>query len=363
MKRWKVGIVGLSRGRGFVRVFGAHPEIEVAALCDIDPQRLAQTGEAFNLKDRAMFTAFDDFVAVDLDIVMIATPIRFHAEQTVKALEAGRHVLCEQTAAYTIRECEQVVQAVKRSGRQYMMAENYCYFHYVREWKKLVNQGKLGHIYHAEGEYVHEIINLLVDEKSGKYFWRHERPPIWYCAHTLGPLLMLMDDRIVRGCGRHAGFHRVPGQSDHPGFLDMEVGLFETCKGATVKILRSQVAPRYPHLVWYSLYGTRGYVENDRADDRNGQGILWIEGEMDKKAGARRVPCPVSDPNAPPEAAQGGHGTSEYYMIRDFLNAVKTGARPPIDVMRAMDFTVPGIIAHESALQGGAWMDVPLFDW
>jgi hypothetical protein len=50
-------------------------------------------------------------------------------------------------------------------------------------------------------------------------------------------------------------------------------------------------------------------------------------------------------------------------MIRDFLDALDGGRQPPIDVMRAMDFTVPGIIAHESAMKGGEWMDVPLFNW
>ena len=66
---------------------------------------------------------------------------------------------------------------------------------------------------------------------------------------------------------------------------------------------------------------------------------------------------------APEEAKLGGHGTSEYYMIRDFLEAIEKGTRPPIDVMRSMDFTIPGIIAHESAMSDGNWRDVPQFDW
>ncbi len=75
------------------------------------------------------------------------------------------------------------------------------------------------------------------------------------------------------------------------------------------------------------------------------------------------MPCPVADPEAPEEARAGGHGTSEYYMIRAFLDALDTGARPPIDVIRAMDFTVPGIIAHESAMSDGNWREVPTFNW
>lgn len=362
MNKWQVGIVGLSRGQGFVRTFGAHPRVEVAALCDIDQDALAQTGEAFKLPDRQLFTDFDDFVNSATDIVVVATPIQFHAEQSIKAMENGKHVLCEQTAAYTIGECEKVVNTVKRTGKTYMMAENYCYFHYVRQWKKLIDQGKLGKIFYAEGEYIHEIRRLLVDEETGEPHWRYTRAPIWYCAHCLGPPLTLMDDRIVKATGSHSGWNLFPDRT--VAFLDMEVGLFRTQKGATIKILRSQVAPRYPEMVFYSLYGTKGFVENGREGGWGGtKGRLFIEDERSKEEGARVIDCPKVDPDAPAEALVGGHGTSEYYMIRDFLDAVENNTRPPIDVIRSMDFTVPGILAHEAAMSDGEWLDVPLFEW
>jgi len=328
MKKWKMGIVGLRRGRGFVNVFDAHPRVEVSALCDIDEDTLAKTGEAFKLSDSCLFKNFDDFVNAPMDIVMIATPISFHAEQTIKSLENGRHVLCEQTAAYTVKECEAIVNTVKKTGRTYMMAENYCYFHYIREWQKIVGSGKLGKIFYAEGEYIHEIIKLLVDSKTGQYYWRHERPPIWYCAHTLGPILLLMNDRIIKGCGLTSGFNKMPEHKDHLGFLDIEVGLFQTEKGAVVKILRSQTASR-PHMVWYSLYGTKGHLENQR--DR-GDGLYYVEKETEKEKLGNPLPCSIIDPKAPEEAKGGGHGTSEYYLIRDFLDAIEKGTRPPIDV-------------------------------
>ena len=63
--------------------------------------------------------------------------------------------------------------------------------------------------------------------------------------------------------------------------------------------------------------------------------------------------------NAPKEARAGGHGTSEFYLVRDFLKAIETDTDPAIDIVRAMDMTVPGLIAHEAAKKGGVWMDVP----
>lgn len=358
MEKYKIGIVGLSRGKGFVNVFAAHPDVEVAALCDINEDTLADTGKAFGLSDEKLYTDYDAFVNSDIDIVMIATPIPFHTEETLKALETGKHVLCEQTMAYTVAECEQVVEAVKKSGRIYMMAENYTYFHYIREWKKMIDSGKLGEIYYGEAEYIHEIVHLL-EKPDGGFFWRAERPPIWYCAHCLGPLLTLMDDRVVKATGVHSGFHRFPEHRDKPGFLDMEVGLFQTEKGKVIKILRSQTPVR-THMVYYNLYGTKGSVESGRL----GQGgVCYIPGEMGGEKNAETPKYSTVNPHAPEEAKGGGHGTSEYYMIRDFLDAVKSNTRPPIDVMRAADFTIPGIIAHESAVRGGQWLDVPIFNW
>jgi predicted dehydrogenase len=242
-----------------------------------------------------------------------------------------------------------------------MMAENYCYFHYVRQWREIVEAGKIGEIYYAEGEYVHEILKLLKDPETGEFCWRHERPPIWYCAHTLGPVLMLMQDRIVEACGLTSGFKRKPEFKDHLGYLDFEIGLFKTEKGSVVKILRSQTAAR-PHMVWYSLYGTKGHLENGRFDKLKLDGIRYFEG-MGHKDPAQLVECANSDPDLPEEARSGGHGTSEYFMIRDFLDAVGKGERPFIDAIKASEWTIPGLVAHESAMAGGEWMKVPTFDW
>ena len=45
--------------------------------------------------------------------------------------------------------------------------------------------------------------------------------------------------------------------------------------------------------------------------------------------------------------------------MRDFLRAIEEDTTPPIDIVRGMDMTVPGLIAHEAAMKGGVWMDVP----
>ncbi|MBI2441769.1 MAG: Gfo/Idh/MocA family oxidoreductase, partial [Lentisphaerae bacterium] len=297
MNKIRIGLVGCSRGNSIVKVFAAHPKVEVTALCDVDEIILTTAGKALELPDGALHTTYEGFLTAPVDAVIIATPIKYHADQTVQALEAGKHVLCEQTMAYTVKDCRRIVDAVKKSKRTYMMAENYCYFHYVREWQKLVEAGKLGKIFYAEGEYLHEIIALLVNAKTGKYYWRHARPPIWYCAHTLGPLLMLMKDRIVKACGLTTGFNKLPRFKKHIGFLDFEIGLFKTQKGSVIKILRSQVVAR-PHMVWYAIFGTKGHLENSRLNLSGGDGLAYIEGENNIHA-TKPMLFSINDPNAP----------------------------------------------------------------
>jgi predicted dehydrogenase len=360
MRKRRVGIVGL--GLGYPRQFTAHPRTEITALCDIDEEKLARVGEQLRVPDSGLFTHFEDFVNAPTDIVVVATPIPVHAEQSIKAMDNGKHVLCAVTAAYTIEDCEAIVETVKRTGQTYMMGETCCYYPFMREWKTIIEQGKLGKVFYAEGEYVHEIRHLVADQQTGETFWRVNRPPIYYCSHSLGPLLYLTDDRVVKATGAHSGINIYPDLG--PGVIDMEVGLFRTQKGAVIKVLRSSVAPREPEVVFYSLYGTKGFVESGREGGWGGtKGRLYIEDEMPKEEGARMMDCPTVDPDAPQEALRGGHGTTEYYMIRDFLDAVENNTRPPNDVIKAMDLTLPGICAHEAAMSDGKWIDVPLFGW
>ena len=115
MGKHRIGIVGLSRGRGFVSVFDAHPDVEVTALCDTDEKKLADLGEAFKLQDSQCFTEFDEFVNADMDIVVIATPIPLHTEQTVKSVESGKHVSCASRPSRTPSKSARGLSMLSRS--------------------------------------------------------------------------------------------------------------------------------------------------------------------------------------------------------------------------------------------------------
>jgi len=357
MSKLKVGMVGIGRATAYGRIFSEHPLTEVTALCDFNEEKLAQSAKDFQLPENQVFTRYDDFLTADIDIVVLGTPMPYHAEQVVKALAADKHVLSEVTVASTLEGCRQVYEAVQKSNKKYMLAENCCYMHSLMEWKRIREEGRLGDVYYAEADYVHEIRNLIIDAETGEERWRVDRAPLHYCSHSLGPILQLLDedDYIVRCTASGKDATIIPHKGD--GFIDMQVGLFQTKKGVTIKVLRSSVATRKTPLSAYSVYGTKGCLESGRTTYVN-TGLRYIEGEDEKCV---PMEFTYTDPNAPEYANLGGHGTTEFYLINDFLDCIINDTKPPIDIVRALDMSVPGLIAHEAAMEGGVWKDVPVF--
>ena len=351
--RWTVGLVGVGRGSGYGKLFADEPRCEATAVCDISPQALERFGRELNLPDSACFADYGSFLEAKPDIVFVGTPMPFHAEQTVAALEAGCAVLSEVTAASDLAGCERIVEAVRRTNGTYMLAENCIYWHFVSEWKRMVQAGKLGEVFYAEAEYLHPIPELIYDKTTGERKWRFTRAPLHYCTHSLGPILDITGDRVVRVSGVGQGHRMLP---EAPiGGIDIQVAIMETERGMLIKLLRSSVIPRHPAIHYYGLHGTQGFVETDRGGPV-GPGRVFIRGEMDRD---QPMDVPLSDPSLPESARAGGHGTAEYSLVQDFLRTLESNGKPRIDVTRAMDMTVPGLIAHESALRGGEWLDVP----
>ena len=355
MPAFSIGLVGVGRGSGYGRVFAHDPRCDIVACCDARQESLARFQEELQLPDEVCFTGYDEFIALDMDIVFLGTPIPLHADEAVAALETGKHVLSEVTAASTVDDCARIYDTVQRTGRRYMLAENCCYWPFVTQWREWVQGGKIGEVFYGECEYIHNIRQMVFDPETGTQRWRAKRAPLHYCSHSLGPILEILDDRIIRASGA-GNSRRILPEGDEGG-IDIQVALFETRKGAIIKLLRSSVAPRKPAIHYYTVQGTKGFVESNRRGIP-GPGMLYAEDEMDD---VEEIEVSTVDTSLPEEARAGGHGTAEYALVQDFLAALEAGRKPPLDESRAMDLTVPGLIAHQSAMSGGNWLDVPLF--
>ena len=164
----KIGIVG-ARGTSTMMGFNSIDGVEVCALCDLDETRLAEYSQKYNIPHT--YRIFEDMLASDIDAVVIGTPMQCHVPQALAALEAGKHVLSEVTAGVTRDELWWLIEAVEKSGKTYMYAENYCYMPYCQQIREMRRRGLFGDVYYAEGEYLHDVRELLT-YPNGKTSWR-----------------------------------------------------------------------------------------------------------------------------------------------------------------------------------------------
>ncbi|MDF2663988.1 MAG: oxidoreductase domain protein, partial [Paenibacillus sp.] len=148
----KIGIAGV-RGLSMMLGFNSIPGVEVTALCDLHEGQLLERAAWLRIPNT--YRIYEDMLESDIDAVFVATPMQFHLQQTIQALEAGKHVLCEVTAGVTMDELWWLKEAVEKHGKVYMMAENYCYIPENQLIGNMVRQGMFGDIYYAEGEYLH----------------------------------------------------------------------------------------------------------------------------------------------------------------------------------------------------------------
>lgn len=350
----RVGVAGLRRGRGFVSVLSAHDGTDLVAIADPASDTLDAMADQYGAPQR--LAGFDELVELGrqgaLDAIVIATPAPLHAAQSIAALAAGIHVLCEVPAVWSLAEARDLVAAAKASSASYMLAENVNYFDRTLAWQRFIDAGDLGDVFYAEAEYVHDCGPLLTNA-DGSPSWRASMPPIQYCTHSLGPLLAWTGDRCISVSGLHTGSHVRPDL----GTLDMEVGIFRTAAGSVFKIMCGFSVMSEPGRHWYCLYGTQGMLESGRSADIPDRGFVAARSEQTSGPAADLVP-PVQR-QAPPASVQGGHGHSEWFLVDDWLGAIQSGAPAPIDVYAGLDMTLPGICAHQSALQGGQPVDIP----
>ena len=349
MSKLRVGVAGLGRGRLFVERFGELPDCEVVAVCDPKVEALAPH------KRLAAHTDYDAFLGEGLDVVAVISPGPEHAAQSVKAMDSGAHVLCETPCVYSVDEAQAVVVATQRTKRRFMLAEDYVWMGWAVRARQRAEQGLFGQVVYAEGDYTHDCRDIMLMDEGGYVPFaeraKHHRavkswrathlPPIIYTSHTLGPLLHIMDDRVTAVTAFSTGSRTAP----ELGTIDLEAGLFETAKGAIIR-LTNGFTVAHPYALYYNLVGTRGSLKFLRANEDTL--ITYAEGEGDGWA------------TAPAEWLARPDGKDHVAaMVAEFVRGIVRGTPPPLDVHRSLDFVLPGVVAHASATAGGKRMEVP----
>jgi predicted dehydrogenase len=363
-----IAIVGAcGRGSSFKLACDAMKNVRIRAVCDINKKVLDEAAKRFGAAEK--YTDYSEMLKrSELDAVIIGTPMQFHAKQAVAALKKNISVLSEVPAAVSIKECEAIVKAAKKSKGIYMMAENYTYIKANVLVKELANRGLFGKVYFAEGEYLHELKGMNEVTKWRRH-WQTGVPGITYGTHSLGPILQWMPgDRVVRVCCEDSKqFYKDP--RGKPYAQTTPVMLCKTNKGALIKIRVDMISNRPHAMTNYSLQGTKGVYESGREGpvDRPkiwfkelSKDIKWhdVDRLMANKEFTRKY-MPGIWYRPPKEAKKAGHGGGDFFEVMDFVNAITGKAPCPIGIHEAMDMTLQGLVSQLSAGKKGKWMKVP----
>ena len=356
VKPIRVGVVGVRRGAGFARG-AAEVGMTLVALCDTWEEGLQKAGRELNV---ATYTDFDQFLAHDLDAVILANYFHEHAPLAIKALDAGKHVMSETAACFTLAEGVALVRAVERSGRIYMFAENCAYMAFSQEMRRVYQSGRIGTFMYGEGEYVHpmdaDFKNLIA---PGVNHWRNWLPATYYCTHSLAPLMYITDTRPVE-----ASAFIIPYAADDPVVSRIvarhdaaAVIILKMDNGAYVKLL--QVYLRGDGL-WFRVHGSRGQMENLRHG--NGKMVrLRREQYHERRTEPEEQIYLPRFPEQHDAAERATHGGGDFFTIYHFADAIRRGEPPYLDVYRGVAMSIVGAQAWRSALAGSVPVEVPDF--
>jgi len=356
-KNIRVGVIGVGRGRSFARGAGPHLGMELVALCDTWEERLLEAGKEFGV---ATYTDYDKFLDHDMDAVILANFFHQHAPFAVKALRAGKHVMSETSACHTLAEGVALAREVERSGKIYLLAENYCFFAYNQEMRRLYGQDEIGEVRFAECEYNHPFhakgYNGLA---PGENHWRNWLPSTYYCTHALGPIMYITDTRPLSVNAQSVPYCRRDRETKHA--VRGDPGSMILCRmnnGAVVHVFGLKLRG---HSIWYRLHGTRGLMENLRTHG-NEQQLRIVHEAWDRRSGdvAEKIYRPDFPVHAE-RARRAGHGGGDFFTNYHFAQAIRTGEPFWLDVYRGIDMSIVGIQAWRSVLASGAPMEIPDF--
>ncbi len=351
----RLAIAGCRRGRAFVPILQSAG-FTLAGAMDPDRDRLVEFSKAAHLSPTSCFDRYETLLECGADAVLLASPMPHHAPQAIRALERGIHVLSEVPAAISFDQCLRLRDAVRASNANYMMAENAVYTREVMLVSAMADAGLFGELYYAEGEYLHDVRSSVVNA-AGEFTWRKtwqfDRRGATYATHAIAPPLLWMNDRVVRVGASGTGSH----VDDRFGGDDTCVMTCSTESGRTLVVRTDLRSPRPASTAHYQLQGTAGCYEAGRSRDDVGRVSLVPDDRWRRLSKFERAYLPDLWRTHRKPARRAKHGGADFFTLLAFAGVCR-GEPSPVDIYRALDWTLPGL-ASELSVERDASVDVP----
>lgn len=367
MERVRVGLVGVgSRGTWLLSLLLGVEGVEVRAVCDIIPERVAKAQEKVAAAGQARPNGYSrgetDFQRLceteELDLVVNATrPWKWHVPISVAAMQAGKHAATEVPAAETIEGCWQLVETAEKTQKYCVMLENCCYFREVMLVHNMLRKGLFGELRHCEAGYQHYGARAR-PAAAARPREDKVRTANSYPTHPIGPVAQWMD--INRG---NRFDYLVSMSADATGGnrnADINTSLIRTARGQTITLYFDTKLPR-PYDLIYRVQGTRGIAM--ATADR-----IYIEGRSPKpdtwepmEAYYKEFEHPLWKELGEKAKSGGGHGGGDWLEIHRLIQALRTGAAPDMDVYDAAAWSCITELSEKSVADRSRSMDFPDF--
>lgn len=374
--RVAVAVVGLEFGAEFVPIYRDHPSVRRVAVADLNQDLSTRARSRFNL-DRSYADLEEALADEDLDAVHLVTGLDTHAEYVVASLEAGKHVACTVPMGLSFADLYAVLEAQRRCGRSYMMMETAVYTRQFLWAQGLVRQGALGEICYARGTHFQDMTDWPA-------YWRG-LPPMHYATHAVAPVLALLGAQAAGVRAMGGGVLDEDNRGAYGPSFPLESALVALeGSSAVVELTRSLCQLARPYTESFSIYGDRKGIEWPQVEEVPDEMLLF---EMASTGGARgrtvdagRVRVPDRADLLPEPVRRyttkfvygeedghrsflqgGGHSGAHPHLVHEFVSSLAEGRPPAIGAVMAANWTAVGIAAHQSALRGGAYVEVPDF--
>jgi predicted dehydrogenase len=382
-RQLRIAVVGLGFGEDFLPIYLEHPNVESVAIVEPNEGRRLSVGDRYGIIHR--YADLDQLLdSGDVDAVHLATPVAFHATQSIATLDAGKHCACSVPMATTINDINAVISAQQTSGKNYMMMETSVYSREYLTVRELYHAGRLGTVTFYRGFHIQNL------DGFPRYWIGY--PPMLYLTHALSPVLSLLDADVATVTCRGSGRLTPERQGDYDNPFPVEVGLFELRdSNVTADIVMSFFQMARSYIEGFSVYGD---LMSTEWPDREGDPLRTFEllARVDRSQGhggassirrqtreedlstsdnALQLPTEIarfttdtewSRPDLPKLVeVRAHHGGSHPHLVHEFVSSIIEERAPSIDVGAAARWTAPGIIAHDSAIRGGEPRVVPQF--
>ncbi|MCG2461647.1 Gfo/Idh/MocA family oxidoreductase [Flavobacteriaceae bacterium F89] len=401
-EKLRLGFIGVGlRGTNHLHNAISRSDVEVTAICDIDPKRidiaLKMLDDSGRKKPKTYGKNEKDYLNLledkNVDAVLIATPWLWHTRMAVDGMKAGKYSAVEVSASQTIEECWDLVNTHEQTGTHFMFLENVCFRRDIMAVLNMVRQDVFGELLHFRCGYQHDLRGVKFNDGKEAYGrgvefgekgiseskWRTKhsiyRNGDTYPTHGVGPIAVMCD--INRGnrflsmtsqATKAVGLHRYivnVGGINHPNAKikfrqgDIITSIIETANNETIIVTHDTNSPR-PYSLGFRVQGANGLWEVDG-------NRIYIEGKSESydewdnaTEWLKKYDHPLWQKFGE-EATGAGHGGMDYFVMKAFVESAINNIAPPIDVYDAAAWSAITPLSEASIENNGEPQEFPDF--